>query len=523
MKKIAFCLLICLFASSCTKNITPAQADKSIVILYDNDVHCNIDGYPTIAGLRDAILSADTSYVLVVSSGDYINGGLAGSISKGDYVIDVMNSVGYDVTTIGNHAFDFGMARLNKLMFKNTASVVCANFTYANSSETVFFPYILKTVGSIKIAFVGCSTPAVMNGARGVMYDEQGRQLYDMHSKDMAQMVQQSVDNARNQGADYVVLLSHLGEDATEAGSEWTSTRLIADTYGIDAVLDGHTHHIYIDEHALNKNGDIVHLSQTGTGFSRIGVLWISRDGKKSSCFMPITDNIQYVSASVSDAVSEAKLKIETECSQTIGHTDYELIVDEQGEVEVIRCKETNLGDLVADAFADLTSSQIGIALSGTIRNNIKAGDIKKGDIINTLIYDNHVIKLRITGKNLLTFLSMANYQMPAKSAAFPQISGMKYTIDVSGIPASLKNVMVWDKGTQAYVDLDLTAKYDVALNELYITSLPDLFKDCEKLVYGTELSDRECVIQFIEKMPGKSIPTIYSSTQGRINLEGSN
>lgn len=521
--RIASALLLCVSMVSCTKDeASPTHESKSIVILYDNDVHCNIDGYCKMAGLRDAILSADTSYVLTVSSGDYINGGLAGSISKGEYVIDVMNAVGYDVTTIGNHAFDFGMSRLDELMKRNKASVVCSNFTHADSGETVFSPYVIKTVGPKKIAFIGCSTPAVMDGARGVMYDAQGKQLLNMHSDDMAQMVQQSVDKARNEGADYVVLLSHLGEDATEAGSEWTSTRLIAETYGIDAVLDGHTHHIYQDTQTVNKKGQKVHLSQTGTSFARVGKLWIGSDGLNSSCTLSATDSIPYVSTTVSAAVTEAKSKIDKECSSIIGHTDYELIVDEPEEVEAIRCKETNFGDLVSDAFADLTSSQIGIVLSGTIRSNIKAGDITKGDIINTFIYDNPVVKLSITGRSLLTLLSMVNYQMPEKSAAFPQISGMSYTVDTSRIPATLTDVKVWDKNIMKYVDLDLAAKYEIALNELYITNIPSLFKDCEVLSYGNQLTDRECVTQFINKIPGKTIPADYSAPQGRIRITAS-
>jgi len=510
-------LLLCLFGYSCTKDRTPEQSAKSIVILYDNDVHCNIDGYPKMAGLRDAILYADTSYVLVVSSGDYINGGLIGALSKGSYIINVMNSVGYDVTTIGNHAFDFGMSRLNELMFNNLASVVCANFTYYGSNETVFSPYVIKTAGSKKIAFVGCSTPAAMKSAGGIMFDEQGRQLYEVRSNDMAQLIQQSVDDARDQGADYVVLLSHLGEDATEASSEWISTRLIADTEGIDAVFDGHTHNVFVDEQTQNKNGEIVHHSQTGTKFAHIGKFWISSDGQKSSCTLLNTDNIQYFSASVSDVVNVVKSKIDKECSQIIGHTDYELIVDEPDEVEVIRYKETNFGDLAADAYKSLTSSQIGIALSGSIRNNIKAGDITKGDIINTFVYDNTIKKLSIDGQTLLTFLSAVNFLMPYKSGAFPQISGMKYTIDTTGTTASLKDVMVWDSDTKAYVDLDMTAKYEVALNDYYITNLPAFFVNCEKLVYGVELTERECVTQFIESLPDQTLPSEYSAAQGRI------
>lgn len=510
-----------IFASiiSCSKPDTPAQGNKSIVILYDNDVHCLIGGYPKMAGLRDAIVAADTSYVLVVSSGDYINGELSGSISKGEYIIDIINAVGYDVTTIGNHAFDFGMSRLNELMTNNKALVTCSNFTYANSNETVFAPYVIKTVGSKKIAFIGCSTPSVMEKARGSMYDKQGRQLYDMHSNDMAQMVQGCVNQVKNEGAEYVVILSHLGEDAVEAECEWTSSRLISDTYGVHAVLDGHTHHIYEDSLVTNQKGNMVHFTQTGTSFANIGKLWISSDGTKSSCSLLNLDHIPYSSTSVFTAVEEVNAKIDKECRTTVGHTDYELIVDEPDEVEVIRCKETNFGDLAADAFADITSSPIGIIISATIRHNIQVGDISKGDIFNAFIYDDPVVKLKMSGQALLNFLSFANAHVPAKSIFFPQISGIKYTIDISGTSVQLNDVMVWDQNSQTYVNLNPTTTYEVALNERYVTGVPQFFKDCEELNYGDKLTDRECILQYFAKMPNQVLPSQYAGPQGRINI----
>ena len=87
------------------------KQQKSIVILYENDVHCGIDGYQILAGLRDAV--ADTAFVAVVSSGDFVQGGTAGAISKGQYVADIMREVGYDAITLGNHEFDNGLDTLH--------------------------------------------------------------------------------------------------------------------------------------------------------------------------------------------------------------------------------------------------------------------------------------------------------------------------------------------------------------------------------------------------------------------------
>lgn len=108
---------ICLLPS-CKKDKGEISAPefKSIVILYENDVHCSIDGYTKLRGLRDAISAADTSYVAVVSAGDFLQGALAGAYSHGEFIVQLMGRVGYDALTIGNHEFDYGMERLLELI-----------------------------------------------------------------------------------------------------------------------------------------------------------------------------------------------------------------------------------------------------------------------------------------------------------------------------------------------------------------------------------------------------------------------
>ena len=101
-------------AKSNGKTESPHNAQKSIVILYENDVHCAIDGYARLAGLRDAIAASDTAWVAVTSSGDFLNGALPGAISSGQYIVDIMRQVGYDAVTVGNHEFDFGMTRMTR-------------------------------------------------------------------------------------------------------------------------------------------------------------------------------------------------------------------------------------------------------------------------------------------------------------------------------------------------------------------------------------------------------------------------
>ena len=94
----------------------PNDIKKSVVILYENDVHCGIDGYTQMRGLRDAIVRSDTSVVGMVSAGDFLQGDLAGAISQGKYVVDIMKNMGYDAVTLGNHEFDYGVPRMQELL-----------------------------------------------------------------------------------------------------------------------------------------------------------------------------------------------------------------------------------------------------------------------------------------------------------------------------------------------------------------------------------------------------------------------
>ena len=109
-----------------------ATVNDDIVILYENDVHCEIAGYSKLAALK-AELKQTYNYVGVVSGGDYIQGNSLGVISKGEYVVNLMNLVGYDAVTLGNHEFDYQIARLNELVEMMDTKPICSNFNEAGS------------------------------------------------------------------------------------------------------------------------------------------------------------------------------------------------------------------------------------------------------------------------------------------------------------------------------------------------------------------------------------------------------
>ena len=291
MKKKAgkFLSLLLAAAMVCAMALPASAAEEAkdgIVVLYTNDVHCTSDdgmSYASIAGYKaqmEQTYGADN--VTLVDNGDAIQGGVLGSMSNGSWIVDIMNEVGYDLAIPGNHEFDFKMDTFLDIA-KNQAeyTYLSCNFVDADG-KAVLDAYKMVTYGDVDVAYVGISTPETLTkSAPAYFQNEKGEYIYGFcqgnDGKDLYKQVQATVDAAREAGAEYVVALSHLGEDAQS--SPWMSTEVIANTTGIDVVLDGHSHTVEPSKTVKNADGKDVLLSQTGTKAESIGKLVIAPDG----------------------------------------------------------------------------------------------------------------------------------------------------------------------------------------------------------------------------------------------------
>ena len=213
-----------------------AAGDSTVVtIFYDNDVHCNIDGYDEIAALHAA-----TPNSCLVSAGDFVQGGSRGSVSKGGYIIELMNAAGYDVVTLGNHEFDYGMQRLGELSDSLDAVISVCNLYERGSAAPMYEPYVIREFGSVKVAFVGITTPySFMSSTPSYFQDERGNYIYSLCAGKLSKVAEKAAKKARRAGADYVIGLTHLGVDPLD---EINTGTLVASTTGFDVVLDGHSH-----------------------------------------------------------------------------------------------------------------------------------------------------------------------------------------------------------------------------------------------------------------------------------------
>lgn len=489
--------------------------NKSIVVFYDNDVHCSIDGYPAFAGIRDVVANMDTSYVLTVSSGDFVQGGTAGVLSKGEYPVRVMNSVGYDAVTIGNHEFDYKAPRLFELTNMLNCPVTCVNFTELNKSKPIFKPYVIKKCGKKNVAFIGILTPSTLTAEYYAFFDGDGHQLYDLHTDDVYQLTQKSVDDARKVGADYVVLLSHVG--ASE--DEFMVDKLISATNGVDVVLDGHSHTVIEHEYALNKDGKKVLYTQTGTQFANVGKLLISKDGHISSALIPLAEITQR-SAKVQATLDSVNVLYNEVANRKIGYSEVLLTINGADGKRAVRKAETNLGDFVADSYRYVGDSEIGIVNGGGVRADLNAGDVTYQNIIDVSPFCNTLDVISCKGSGIIAILNEAYKLLPEENGAFMQLSGMKCTINLSSQGNYVSDVQVLDSQTGEYCDLDPDREYSLCATgymlELYSSNLLGDYTTLKKEI----MTDNEATCEYLKTKLQGTIPQTYAQPQGRIVIK---
>lgn len=490
------------------------QKEKDIIILHENDVHCNIDKYPRLTGLRDSLSAF--SHVLLVSSGDFLQGGTAGAISGGQYISDIMKSVGYDAVTLGNHEFDFGAEKMKELLAAAGLPIADCNLYDCETGKRVYVPYILKDCGSRRLAFVGVTTPSTLETESYAFYDEKGVQTYHLCKDSLYTVVQRNVNAARKAGADYVIVLAHLGESPDTING--FSHGLLAATNGIDLLLDGHSHSVVTNTSVKNKDGKEVPIAQTGSLFANIGIARITSTGDISTSLF--NDSIPLTPGMRTKAVVDSINALMSEkVNEVICYSSFPLRILDDEDRQLVRLCETPVGNLVTDAYRTLTGAEIAMSNGGGMRTDIPAGNITFGNILSLLPYENYVCVVEVSGAMLLETLEACCSGLPYESGDFPQVSGIRFTIDLSSSPR-IKNLMVYDTQANDYVPIDLERKYSLATINYCITGggFKNKLHNCKILKDNLFLYSYG-LREFLKNNIGSTLPDSYSKPQNRIQI----
>lgn len=425
-----------------------------LVIVYTSDVHNGYErtdermGY---AALADYVkkLEAQGKNVLIMDGGDAIQGEAVGTLSKGKYLVELMNKVGYDLAVPGNHEFDFGMDTFLDLA-KNAADYdyVSCNFTDMEG-KPIFDAYKTVKVGQKTIAFVGITTPETFTKSTPTYFqDADGNYIYSFcegnNGQDLYDAVQKAIDDAKAAGADYVVAVGHLGIDGES--SPWTSKEVIANTTGLVAFLDGHSHSLIHGEAVADKAGKPVALVAASTKLEKFAVVSINCNIGSTTVQM-INEHAED-DAEVLAAVEEISGKLEGLLAEVVATSEIDLLTHDADGNRIIRKQETNLGDLCADAYRTVLGSDVAFVNGGGIRVTVKAGDVTFGDVIAVHPFNNMACMVEVKGQVILDALELAYSALPGESGGFLHVSGLTCEVDSSVESTVVKD----DKG--AFVEV---------------------------------------------------------------------
>lgn len=406
------------------------ELDGKTVILHSNDVHGAIAGYANMAALA-AEYEAKGANVIIADAGDFSQGTVYVSSSKGADAVNMMNAAGYDVATLGNHEFDYGYAQLVENLKSAKFDTICCNILDADGN-LVFAPSKVVDVDGVKIGFIGVNTPESQTKANPALI--QG--LKWLSGEDMVKAVQAEADKLA-ETVDVTVVLAHLGVDDSSVPN--TSYDLLKGLNGVDFIIDGHSHTV------LKATAEEP-IQSTGTAFANIGVIVIDNEKKaiESNELVEITKD-SAKDETVAAAAQAIIDKIDAEYGEVFAKSDVDLngakSIDANG-VYGNRDGETNLGDLITDSMVWQVKQNldgitvpaeniVAITNGGGIRAAIAKGDITKKDVNTVLPFGNTIAVVYVTGAELLEALEASTYCSPYSTiGGYPQVAGIEMTIN---------------------------------------------------------------------------------------------
>ena len=274
MKKILFILVLFVVCTSTAS----AKKNRQLVVLHTNDTHSCI--YPLNPNIDNKDLAGRGGYLrrinmikqereqnpdlLLFDSGDFSQGSGYYTLFKGEVEIGLMNMMGYDCATIGNHEFDFGLDNMAKLFRQANFPIVCSNYNCSGTVlEDLVKPYITLRRGDVKIGVFALAPPM-----KGLVFDGNCEGIEFL---DPAETAQKYIDILRKkEKCDLVICISHLGW----AVSVYPDEKFLSQTEGCDLVLGGHTHtYMPALKYAPDKNGKLIPVDQNGKHGAFIGRL----------------------------------------------------------------------------------------------------------------------------------------------------------------------------------------------------------------------------------------------------------
>jgi 5'-nucleotidase/UDP-sugar diphosphatase len=463
---------------------------QRLTILHINDTHGHIwpegefGGFAAIATLVNQAMMSNPNTIFL-HAGDINTGVPESDLQDAIPDIVVLNLMKLDAVTLGNHEFDNDVNVLAKQM--NIAAFPFLSANIYKDGKPAFTQYIIKEVGGIKVAIVGFT--AQESEILEYLYAK------DYEWKEIVEVAKELIPQLEAQ-ADIIVALTHMGSNPVIVGPN--SWELAAAVDGIDVIVDGHSHTFYERPEVINGTL-IVSAGEWGKYLGKLDLDVVNGTITFVS-FRPIkVENSITPDFAVATVLDYFKKAGGEALNVVVGETTIKL----EGDRNVVRARDTNLGYLICDAMIWKSGADIAISNSGGIRASIAAGPITYRDILTVLPFGNSLYVIEISGADFMKVLEFTA-TIAAGQGAMPQVSGVSYTIE----NGTVKDVLV--NGEPIVMD----KIYKVATNN-YLASGGDGYTTLANHPgYDTGFVLADVVVEYVSQIS----PITSYQESGRIN-----
>jgi len=475
-------------------------APVDLTILHVNDTHGRIlpyteatsderqmvGGAAYLARIIQEERSKNPDGTLLLSAGDMFQGTPVSNFFKGRSVADVMNYLKFDAMAIGNHEFDWGMNALQHLIASSRFPYLSANIRDERGRYLPGVkPYIIVERKNVKIAIIGITTPQVPH------ITTPGR-FKHMTVDSPEDILPRFIRKAKDEGAVIIIVLSHMGLDADKD--------LAQRIPGIHVIVGGHSH-TALEDPVVVGNTIIV---QAGAYGLYLGVLQLKIDVDTGRIIRHTEEKELEKVMAGKDRPYDTEMariihayygRIQKEYSRVVGQTSVPLVRYHQ--------RESNIGSFICDIMRKKTGTDIAFINSGAIRNNIPKGRITLEQVFTLLPFDNILVTMKLTGKQILEILE----QNAKLEHGILQVSGMEIRYDISEpVGSRVREVYIGRRS------LDSKKTYTVTTID-FLAAGGDAFSPFmggKDIMHGTAL--RDVIVSYLEKHS-----PISPRTEGRI------
>ncbi|WOO44691.1 multifunctional 2',3'-cyclic-nucleotide 2'-phosphodiesterase/3'-nucleotidase/5'-nucleotidase [Bacillus subtilis] len=513
----------------------PKDGLWDLTVMHTNDTHAHLDDAARRMTKINEVRS-ETNHNILLDAGDVFSGDLYFTKWNGLADLKMMNMMGYDAMTFGNHEFDKGPTVLSDFLSGNSATVDPANryhfeapefpivsanvdvsnepklksfvkkpqtFTAGEKKEAGIHPYILLDVDGEKVAVFGLTTEDTATTS------SPGKSIVFNDAFETAQNTVKAIQEEEQ--VNKIIALTHIGHNR--------DLELAKKVKGIDLIIGGHTHTL-VDKMEVVNNEEptiVAQAKEYGQFLGRVDVAFdengVVQTDKSNQSVLPIDEHTEE-NAEAKQELDQFKSELEDVKNEKVGYTDVAL----DGQREHVRTKETNLGNFIADGMLakakEAAGARIAITNGGGIRAGIEKGDITLGEVLNVMPFGNTLYVADLTGKQIKEALEQGLSNVENGGGAFPQVAGIEYTFTLNNEPGHrvLEVKIESPNGDKVAINTDDT--YRVATNN-FVGAGGDGYSVFTEASHGEDLGyvDYEIFTEQLKKLGNKVSPKV----EGRI------